>query len=256
VGKVACAVVAVILIVLAYEPIVSSSVFTLKRIIVAGNVRTSTGQTQALVGQIMGGNVLKGDLAEVRQRLKQQALIKDAVVTRLLPDTLRVDLIERVPVAVVQLSGRLACVDEEGTALGGFNLMGAQPALLGWDERGSALSHSANLDRLELYLELKRALSAPELNYWDKVDQVDVHNLRDVVVILTESPGTQIHMGNRDFQQRFGLILNRLDDVLKGRIEVSFIDVSDPTRVVVRPPKRIEGEQPAQDQPNGRRSGR
>ncbi|MBI3949291.1 MAG: FtsQ-type POTRA domain-containing protein [Acidobacteria bacterium] len=235
----------VVVLVAAYGPIASSSIFTLKQVRVTGNVRFPASQAEAIVREAMGQYILQGDLAEVRQALKQQPLIKDAVVTRILPDMLRVKLIEREPVAVVKSSEKLVCVDKEGVILGDFSLMGAQPALLGWDERTSTLSRSTNLERLKLYLELKQALGAADLNYWNKVDQVDVRNLRDVVVSLSPSPTTQIHLGDRDFRQRFSLIVNILDDLLGGRLQVTYIDVSDPSRVVVRPPKRSDAQSSA-----------
>jgi len=228
-----------VLLVAAYQPIASSSLFTLERVSITGNARFPTSEARALVRQVMGGHVLTGDLTDVREVLKQQPLVKEAIVTRILPDTLRVKLIEREPVAVVALSsGRLVCVDEAGTILGDFELLGALPPLLGWDERTSALSQSANRQRVQFYLELKQALSEPDLDYWNQVDRVDLRNLRDVVISLTPSPTTEIHLGVRDFHQRFSQILNILDDLLKGQLQATYIDVSDPSRVVVRPPRR------------------
>jgi cell division septal protein FtsQ len=234
----------VILLVAAYKPIVSSPLFSLKRITVTGAVRFPAGQAETLIRDVMGGNVFNADLADVRAAFKQQSLIKDATVTRILPDTLRVQLIEREPVAVVKLSTRLVCVDKEGVILGDFELMGAQPALLGWDERGSALSRSANLDRLARYLELKQILSQPDINYWNQVEQIDVRTLRDVVVTLMHSPMTEIHLGDHDFRQRFSLIQHILDEVLQDRLKVTYIDVTEPTRVVVRPPKPTDEPRP------------
>jgi cell division protein FtsQ len=236
----------VILLVAAYQPIASSSLFALKRVSITGHTRFPPSQAEAVVRDVMDGNVLKGDLTEVREQLKQRPLIKDVVVTRIWPDTLRVELIEREPVAVVALSsGKLVCVDQEGTVLGDFELLGAQPPLLGWDERRSTLSRSANQQRLQLYLELKQALSRSDFDYWNQVDQVNVRNLRDVVISLEHSPATEIHLGHRDFHQRFSLILNILEDLLRGQVQATYIDVSDPSRVVIRPPTRSSEPAPA-----------
>ncbi len=243
--KPAGVVVLLILFVGAYKPIVSSSLFDLKHVIVQGNMLIPASQAEALVRQVMGSHVYGGRLDDVRQAFKQQPLIKDVVVARLLPDTLRLVLIERKPIAVVRLSRGLVCIDEDGKVVGDFSLMGAQPTLMGWDERTLAVSRAANLTRLRLYEDLKRALSQMKRNYWDElVNEVDVGNVDDVVINLKQSPITQIHLGDRDFARRFRSILNILDDVLQGRLSVSYINVSDPSRVVVRSTQSGERTQP------------
>lgn len=57
------------------------------------------------------------DLGQVRQDLMQLGWVKDARVSRRLPDTLVVDIVERQPVAVWQHEGRLALVDVTGAVL-------------------------------------------------------------------------------------------------------------------------------------------
>lgn len=220
----------------AARALASSSLFALKRVSVIGHHRFPASQAESIVRKVMGANVWQAELSEVRRQLKQQPLIQEAVVTRIWPDTLRVELIEREPVAVVALrSGNLVCVDQQGIILGDFELLGAQPPLLGWDERRSELSQLANRQRLQLYLELKQALSAADLNYWSQVEQVNVRNLRDVVISLAQNPSTEIHLGHRDLRQRFTLALTILKDLLRGQAQVTYIDVSDPSRVVIRP---------------------
>ena len=57
------------------------------------------------------------DLARIRDTLLQFGWVKDARVSRRLPDTLVVDLVERTPAAVWQHQGRLALIDREGVVL-------------------------------------------------------------------------------------------------------------------------------------------
>ncbi len=57
------------------------------------------------------------DLSATRERLLDFAWIKDARVSRRLPDTLVVDIVERVPAAIWQHDGRLSLVDAEGMIL-------------------------------------------------------------------------------------------------------------------------------------------
>jgi cell division protein FtsQ len=55
--------------------------------------------------------------AEIRDRLLQFGWIKDARVSRRLPDTLVIDVVERTPAALWQAQGQLALIDAEGVVL-------------------------------------------------------------------------------------------------------------------------------------------
>jgi cell division protein FtsQ len=57
------------------------------------------------------------DLEEVRAKLLRYGWVQDARVSRRLPDTLVVDIVERTPAAVWQYQGRLRLVDAAGVVL-------------------------------------------------------------------------------------------------------------------------------------------
>jgi cell division protein FtsQ len=57
------------------------------------------------------------DLEEVRTRLLRYGWVQDARVSRRLPDTLVVDIVERTPAAVWQHQGRLRLIDAAGVVL-------------------------------------------------------------------------------------------------------------------------------------------
>jgi len=57
------------------------------------------------------------DVAAIRERLLRFGWIKDARVSRRLPDTLVIDIVERKPAALWQNHGQLALIDAEGVVL-------------------------------------------------------------------------------------------------------------------------------------------
>ncbi|MCL6683344.1 cell division protein FtsQ/DivIB [Sphingomonas alba] len=57
------------------------------------------------------------DVAAIRERLLQYGWVKDARVSRRLPDTLVIDIIERKPTAIWQDSSKLSLIDAEGVVL-------------------------------------------------------------------------------------------------------------------------------------------
>lgn len=57
------------------------------------------------------------DVAAIRQRLLRYGWVKDARVSRRLPDTLVIDIVERTPAALWQSQGQLALIDGDGVVL-------------------------------------------------------------------------------------------------------------------------------------------
>lgn len=56
-------------------------------------------------------------VSQIRQRLLSFGWVKDARVSRRLPDTLVIDIVERTPAALWQSEGQLALIDHEGIVL-------------------------------------------------------------------------------------------------------------------------------------------
>jgi cell division protein FtsQ len=86
------------------------------------------------------------DLEGTRERLLRFGWIKDARVSRRLPDTLVVDIIERRPAAIWQQGGQLNLIDNEGVVLEAVKLhaMPDLPVVIG----PAANRQAANLARL------------------------------------------------------------------------------------------------------------
>ncbi|HEU5285112.1 MAG TPA: cell division protein FtsQ/DivIB [Sphingomicrobium sp.] len=86
------------------------------------------------------------DVADIRNRLLQFGWVKDARVSRRLPDTLVIDIVERQPAALWQDRQRLALIDREGVVLDRVRVdqMPDLPLLIG----PGANARARELDRL------------------------------------------------------------------------------------------------------------
>ncbi len=94
------------------------------------------------------------DLNKVRSQLLQYGWIADARVSRRLPDTLVVDIVERKPGAVWQHGGQLSLIDDQGIVLEpvALNAMPDLPLVIGPDANVQATALSelmANAPRLK-----------------------------------------------------------------------------------------------------------
>lgn len=91
--------------------------FTLRHVEPRGNVRVSRQKIFDIAFAQQSAAMPLVDLEGTRQRLLQLPWIQEARVSRRLPDTLVVEVIERVPVAVWQQNGRFSLVAADGTVL-------------------------------------------------------------------------------------------------------------------------------------------
>ena len=91
--------------------------FTLKHVETRGNHRVSTQAIYDIAFNQQSSAMPLVDLDGTRERLLHLPWIREARVSRRLPDTIVVEVIERIPVAVWQQNGRFSLVDAEGVVL-------------------------------------------------------------------------------------------------------------------------------------------
>ena len=88
------------------------------------------------------------DLARVRDELMRYGWVADARVSRRLPDTLVIDIVERKPAAIWQHDGALSLIDKEGIVLEpvALNAMPDLPLVIGPDANLQATALTALMD--------------------------------------------------------------------------------------------------------------
>ena len=117
--------------------------FSVKRIQVVGANKADRDRIYEIALAQQDRSMAAFDLAEVRRDLLRYGWVGDARVSRRLPDTLVIDLVERQPVAVWQDNGRYTLIDQNGVQLPGVNpaSMPDLPVIVG---------HGANRRMVEL----------------------------------------------------------------------------------------------------------
>ncbi len=124
---------------LGLQNVTASKFFDVRAVEVYGTVRASReeiGRAAAHAADKTG--VWNADLIELKAKIEKLPFVKTASVSRVLPDGLRVNVVERVPISVVKLSGGDMLVDEEGNLLAAGKREGGNaaynPRRLGRDE--------------------------------------------------------------------------------------------------------------------------
>jgi cell division septal protein FtsQ len=212
--KIILAVLTVITLVVGYRAAASASLFQMHKIDVTGTSRTSAEEIEGLTRRAVARTgVWRADLPAISAELERLPGVRRAVVSRVLPDRLRVRITERMPAAVVRTSaGHFFWVDEEGVALGEVKAADSIPSFFirGWNEEGTEGARSDNQERVQKYLEIARDWNAMGLS--DRVSEVTLIDLRDVRAQLAGNDSRiEVRLGGQDLGARLKLALDTLD---------------------------------------------
>ena len=100
-----------------YAQLVGRAGFQVKKVEVVGADRIDRLKVYDIALAQKDRSMAAVDLEDVRGDLMKYGWIKDARVSRRLPDTLVVDIVERTPAAIWQHNNRLSLIDEKGVVL-------------------------------------------------------------------------------------------------------------------------------------------
>jgi cell division protein FtsQ len=93
--------------------------FEVQQVRVTGTKRMDESRVYALLSDQIGQPMPQIDLEDIRKRVSEDlSWVKDARVSAQLPSTLRIDIVEREPHAVLEKPNRLMLIDVEGEELG------------------------------------------------------------------------------------------------------------------------------------------
>ena len=90
---------------------------SVQSITVTGREQTERAEFLRALGVDRGAPILSVDLEAAHQRIAALPWVSAARISRVLPDTIRVELVERRPVAIWQRDRELVLVDAEGTVI-------------------------------------------------------------------------------------------------------------------------------------------
>jgi len=232
------AIAAGVLIFTGYRAAASASFFQVRSVEVRGTSRASSAEIQAIVRRQAGQKGLwQADLSAISAQLERLPWVRTAVVSRVLPDGVRVRITERVQRAVVRTSaGRFVWVDDDAVLLGEMLPTDQMPAffLRGWNDEKSEVALSENRERVQKYLELTREWGTAGLS--GRVSEVNLIDLHDVRVQLAgDDSQIEVRLGAADFGKRLKKALTVLDEQRQtpyGPL-ISYVDLTQGVRAIV-----------------------
>lgn len=212
--------------------------FALKDIAVEGTRRLSRDDILAAAGLKVGANLFSLDVEAVRLALTRSPWIKEAKVTRQLPDRVLVQVHERQAQASLLANGKTFLVDETGQPFKEVGIGDPHDLALITGLSLDAFAHEPELEYERLRGVLTLIRDYEHLSIASAYPAEEAHlDASGAVTLNVGSGGIALHLGHAPFKQR----LLRAERVLSramrqgGTPSVVFLDnEAHPERVVVR----------------------
>jgi cell division protein FtsQ len=172
----------------------------------SGLNEVSRAEMLPVFGEDIGRNIFFVSLSERRRKLEEIPWVARATVMRVLPDRIRVQVVERQPVAFVREGQQIGLVDASGVLLTMPAAMMAQhhysfPVVTGIDPRDPL---AARTGRMAVYERLLAELDADNQHFSEQISEIDLTDPEDARVLMPEQ-GADIlaHFGEDRFLERY-----------------------------------------------------
>ena len=216
--------------------------FVVRNIQLTGLKQVDRDTVYRIASEAHGQDMPLVDLTQLRGQLLQLGWIEDARVSRRLPDTLAIDLIERVPAAVLQRNQQLSLIDAQGHILAAVEArtMPVQlPLVIG--------------DGVETHIGALQALIASQAPLKQLIEGATWVGQRRWDIRFQSGETLSLPEGDVEAQRALAAFARKDQEArLLGQGYVR-IDMRDPTKMVIRtsrdPGTRIQDPTPPADVP-------
>lgn len=195
-----------------------SATLQVKKVEVVGNDLLSDGRVREVADIPLGQQLALVDLARADRRLGSLAEVKSVDVSRTWPDAVRIEVVERTAVAVVELGGRLRGLDADGVVFRDYK---AAPKGMPRIRPGAG----AGTDALK---EAATVVSALPEDLATRVDHVEVATVDQITLVMRDQ--RQVMWGSAEQSELKAQVIDRL----LAAQEASVYDVSVPGNPTVR----------------------
>jgi cell division protein FtsQ len=201
-----------------------------------GNTQVARSELLSVFGSDLGRNIFFVPLSQRRNALEQLPWVEHATVMRLLPDQLRVSIVERVPVAFVRQGNTIGLVDAQGVLL---PLPAGGPIAKHYSfpvVTGIAASEplSVRAARMHQYQQFINDLDSGGSKLSSQLSEVDISNTEDIWALLpSEGADIQVLFGDSDFLARYRSFQRQLPVWKQQYPHLASVDMRDESQIVL-----------------------
>jgi len=222
-----------------------------EQIEIAGLHNVTRAQVMEVMGADIGRNVFFVPLDERKKQLEEIAWVESAAVMRLLPDRLKIQITERMPVAFAQVGSKIALIDIHGVVMDtppGSTKKYSFPVIVGMAEAEPLSTRAA---RMKIFGDLVRDLDSGGAHYSQDLSEVDLSDPEDVKVTINDPNGeVLIHLGSSNYLDRFKIYVAHVQEWRQQFQKLRSVDLRYERQVIVNPenstgqPKAISSDPP------------
>ena len=203
---------------------------------IMGNSQVTRSELLSVFGSDLGRNIFFIPLGQRRAALEQLPWVEHATVMRLLPDQLRVAIVERTPVAFVRQGNTIGLVDAHGVLL---HLppaaMAAKhysfPVVTGISAKDPLPVRAA---RMHLYQQFIGDLDSGGAKVSPQLSEVDISDPEDIWALLpAQGSDIQVHFGDSDFLTRYRSYQQHLAEWRQQYPHLASVDMRYENQVVL-----------------------
>jgi cell division protein FtsQ len=197
-----------------------------------GNSHLSRAQMLSVFGEDVDRNILLMPLAERREELENLPWVEHATVMRLLPNHVRVAVVERTPVAFVREGSHIGLVDANGVLLEmSPDLPSDQhysfPVITGISEDEALSTRAA---RMALFRRFTQELDTGGGDISSSLSEVDLSSPEDVQALIPANTGAGksdilVHFGQTDFLARYLRFQRNIAEWKAGNPNLQAVDM-------------------------------
>jgi cell division septal protein FtsQ len=216
-----------------YLFLITWSELDVKRIQVLSRHDFMAGDIQALLDVSRLGNLLLVDIAGLQARIEGHRWVKEARLRRVFPASLKIEIKEREPAAILKVGQSFLLIDEEGVAL---------ERLAAPEETGLPLLLDSSFfstrykEKLALAWECLRSLTAEQRA---EIAALDFSRYDSVSLYLNDRP-TEIILGSEDFSPRLEFYQSFRDRLESEQGPLEYVDLRFRGRIYLKPAETQE----------------
>ena len=177
-----------------------SPAFNIKNINVIGNSKISSDTIISLSGLYFEQNIFNISKTQIENSIKQNAYINNVEIKRKLPDTIEIEVEERIATYMLTLGNAYVYINNQGYILEITTENINEPILIGYKTpekdiiEGNRLNEE-DLKRINDVLKIVEAMSSGEKAINDLITQIDITDRNDYILTL-EKEKKKIHLGD------------------------------------------------------------
>jgi cell division protein FtsQ len=203
---------------------------------ILGNSEVTRPELLSVFGSDIGRNIFFIPLTTRRAGLEHLAWVEHATIMRILPNQLRIAIVERVPIAFVRVGNQIDLLDHDGVVLQMPSATMAAhhysfPVVSGISP-GDPLS--TREPRMHLYQKFLADLDSSGERLSEEPSEVDISDPEDIkAVVPAQGSDLLLHFGDQDFLSKFHSYQAHRDEWRQQYPHLGSVDLRDDPQVVL-----------------------